>query len=71
MSQPGIEPGPPAWEASTLEKSQSDSGGNCDSEHFNIWARDSTINIERDYRIRFGRQLYAVYHSVYFIKYYI
>jgi hypothetical protein len=25
MSQPGIEPGPPAWEASTLEKSHLDS----------------------------------------------
>ncbi len=25
MSRPGIEPGPPAWEASTLEKSHLDS----------------------------------------------
>jgi hypothetical protein len=25
MSRPGLEPGPPAWEASTLEKSQLDS----------------------------------------------
>ncbi len=25
MSQPGIEPGPPRWEASTLEKSHSNS----------------------------------------------
>ncbi len=25
MSQPGLEPGPPAWKASTLEKSHLDS----------------------------------------------
>jgi hypothetical protein len=25
MSRPGLEPGPPAWEASTLEKSHLDS----------------------------------------------
>jgi hypothetical protein len=34
MSRPGIEPGPPAWEASTLEKSHLDSLFASYSEHY-------------------------------------
>jgi hypothetical protein len=41
MSQPEIEPGPPAWEASTLDKSHSDSLLLA-IRNFNILARDST-----------------------------
>jgi hypothetical protein len=39
MTRPGIEPGPPRWEANTLEKSSSKQLGNSDSEHLHMSAR--------------------------------
>ncbi len=44
MSRPRFEPGPPAWEASTLEKSHPDSLLIAIRNYY-IWARDSTILI--------------------------
>ncbi len=42
MFRPGIEPGPPAWEASTLEKSLPNSLLKA-IRNIYIWARDNII----------------------------
>jgi hypothetical protein len=59
MSQPGIEPGPPAWEASTLEKSHPDS--------LIFASRKIYISMSRNNLIFFARQFYFVTFTIVFL----